>query len=232
MTKETERIRAVYDGYHRGAATKWSATNPGNVAMVRERNAQLIAVLKEAGLWPLAGRRFLDVGCGGGDLLAFLESQGARAADLFGVDLLSERVDAAHRNHPQLNISMANGERLAFADGTFDCVSLFVVLSSILDEEMTRNLVRETLRVVRPGGAIVIYDFRLPSPGNPAVRPIRRAEVARLFGGLEVQARALTLLPPLARRLGRATRILYPALAAVRFLRTHNLMLIRAGKAG
>jgi len=96
--EETERIRAVYQGYRALAESKWSRTNAGNLAMVRERNAVIVRMLRAAGIWPLEGRRILDVGCGGGDLLSFFQSQGTLPGDLFGVDLLPERIDEARRN--------------------------------------------------------------------------------------------------------------------------------------
>ena len=55
----------------------------------------------------------------------------------------------------------------------------------------------------------------------------QRRELIRLFPGCGMRARSLTLLPPLTRRLGRWTEALYPILARVPFLRTHNLTCLK-----
>ena len=47
----------------------------------------------------LTGRSLLDVGCGLGDLLEYLDRAGI-AADYTGVDIVPEMVEAARRRHP------------------------------------------------------------------------------------------------------------------------------------
>jgi ubiquinone/menaquinone biosynthesis C-methylase UbiE len=224
---EVERIRSVYDGYVDVAEKKWSRGNRGNQAMTRERHEVLLELLRDHGQWPLTGRKILDVGCGGGELLAFFRANGASDSGLFGVDLLPARIEAAQRLLPSARLSVGNGESLDFPDASFDLVTLFVVFSSILSSQMTRQLAREIARLVRPGGAIVIYEFRVPSPLNRHTRAVRRAEVRRLLPEFELHSRSLTVVPPLARRLGPATGLLYPLFAALPFMRTHNLMLLR-----
>jgi len=225
--REVQRIRAAYDRYRDGAALKWSRGNPGNLAMLEERNACLASLLQAGGMWPLKSRRVLDVGCGGGDLLAFFETLGVQREDLFGVDLMAERIEAARNALPGANLSVANGEELPFPDGSFDVLSLFVVFSSILSERMAQNLASEVMRVLRPGGCVLVYDFRVPSIWNRNTRAIPRRSVRRLFPDFILSARTVTLLPPLARRLGTATRVLYPILSTIPWLRTHNLLLMR-----
>ena len=95
---------------------------------------------------------------------------------------------------------------------------------------MTHNLAREVRRVLRPDGHVLIYDFRVPSPLNRNTRAVRRSMIRRLFPDLTMIARSLTLLPPLARRLGFAPQTAYSSLAAIPFLRTHNMMLLGAGR--
>jgi hypothetical protein len=77
------------------------------------------------------------------------------------------------------------------------------------------------MRVVLPGGGLLWYDFRYDNPSNPDVRGVPASRVQALFPGLEGRLYTLTLLPPLARRLGPLTRFGYPALAALPFARSH-----------
>jgi ubiquinone/menaquinone biosynthesis C-methylase UbiE len=226
-TAEVDRLKKTYRDYREGGYDRrWSSENPGNREMVRERQAAMQALLAARGLLPLTGRRVLDVGCGTGAELAHLLSLGAEARHLKGVDLLPARVAAARAAYPELAFSCANAEFLAYPDSAFDLVMLFTVLSSILDPVMENHLCAEVGRILKPGGAVLFYDFRFRNPVNPQVRGLTRRQLRRLFPGYALEVRSLTLLPPLARRLGRWTKALYPILASIPFLRTHLLGLL------
>jgi len=225
---EVERLRRVYYDYaERGlGATKWSAANPGNQAIERERRHQTEQWLRRAGLLPLTDKRILDVGCGAGKALAEFEVWGAKPDHLFGVDLLPDRIRQAQEQFPALSFQPANAERLPFPNQSFDLVLAFTVFSSILEPQMARNVRGQIQRVLRRGGGVLWYDFCLNNPFNPQVRGISRRGVQRLFSRFDCCLESLTLLPPLARRLGFLTPWLYPALAAFPFLRTHYLGLL------
>src|SRR5437016_3736140 len=91
---EVQRLTQVYLRYGRSEAiqSQWSATNPGNRAIVRERKRMLETMLQAAGLLPLNRYRILDVGCGSGRELASLIQWGAVPERLCGVDLLQDRI--------------------------------------------------------------------------------------------------------------------------------------------
>lgn len=222
---EVQRITEVYRDYReRGwGETKWSITNKGNQAVLREREQKLNEVLQCSGFLPLDQRRILDVGCGSGETLAGLQSWGAKPENLFGVDLLPERIQRAKEMFPGINFQRINAEALPFTDRFFDLVSVFTVFSSILDDEMARNVGCEIDRILRGGGAVIWYDVRMTNPLNPHVRGLSRKAVRRLFPTFALRLVPITLLPPLARRLGRLTDRLYACLASLTFLRSHYL---------
>jgi hypothetical protein len=56
---------------------------------------------------------------------------------------------------------------------------------------------------------------------------MRRRHIASLFGGYAGEMRSVTVLPPLVRRFGPLGGRLYKPLAALPFLRTHYLALLR-----
>ena len=225
---EVDRLQEVYREYSvRGfGRTKWSPRNPGNQAILNECEDRLRELLQQTGFFPLEHRHILDVGCGSGDRLAAFEDWGARPHNLFGVDLIPERIHAARKNHPQITFDLANAEKLPFADGSFDLVTVFTVFTSILNPQMAANVSREIDRVLISGGAVVWYDFRIHNPLNRHVRGISRRQVQRLFPGFKVSLKTVSLLPPLARRLGRLARPLYSPLSSVSFLRSHFLGLL------
>jgi ubiquinone/menaquinone biosynthesis C-methylase UbiE len=222
---EVQRIQRVYDGYAaRGLAeSRWSLANPGNAAMRLERMRALARVLARAGFASLENRKILEIGCGEGRVLGELAALGARPSLLSGIDLLPERIETARRAFPQSDLRVADARSLPFADGSFDLAAAFTVFSSVPDLEVARDIAREMGRVLKPGGAVVCYDFHYNNPRNSNVRGIKRSCLASSFPGFRCHWRTLTLLPPLARRLGRFTAVAYPLLAAIPPLRTHFL---------
>jgi SAM-dependent methyltransferase len=74
------------------------------------------------------------------------------SADVPGVDVDPERVARASVTLP--NILVAPGERLPYEDGRFDVVFLHEVIEHVDDDRAT---IRESLRVLRPGGRVVIF---------------------------------------------------------------------------
>lgn len=225
IRSEVDRLKEVYWEYsQRGwRKTKWAVTNRGNQAIRQERERKLKQLLQRGGFLPLGRRRILDVGCGTGETLAGFRAWGARPENLFGVDLLSDRICRAKENFPEMNFQEANAETLSFANAFFDLVTVFTVFTSILDPQMTRNLSREINRVLRSGGAVLWYDFRMNNPFNPHVRGISRKGIRKLFPGLHSRMVTITLIPPLARRWGCLTDLLYPCFASLPFLRSHYL---------
>ncbi len=218
---EEERIRGVYSYYDATASEqrKRDKANPGNVRNTAERLRVFAAMLAALPV-PLEQARILDVGCGRGDLLAWLRAQGASAPNLAGVDLLESRVAEARAAYPEIRFEAANAESLPFPSGSFDAAACTTLFSSILDADVAGQVAAEVSRVLAPRSAILWYDLRYPNPSNPNVRGVRASEIARLFPGFRLDLRSATLLPPLARRLGNFGA-LHCALAALPPLRSH-----------
>ena len=96
-----------------------------------------------------SGRRVLDVGCGVGMYTAaFLRV----TPSVFGVEVEPERAREAKGR--ATGVVQAVGERLPFADGTFDLVFSHEVLEHVQDD---RACAEEMVRVARPGGRIVVF---------------------------------------------------------------------------
>lgn len=223
---ETDRIARAYQELEANAGARWSLANPGNRAILEERHRLFRRLLERHGFLPLGERRAIEVGCGTGGELPWLVEIGAAPSRLAGVDLLPDRVAAARRAHPGIDFSVANAETLEFADATFDLALAITIFSSIHDRTMARNVASEIVRVLKPGGALLWYDLRYDST-NANVKAVPRDRVRELFPTLSADLRPLTLLPPLARRLGGATRVAYPVLAFAPPLRSHLGGLLR-----
>lgn len=224
---EEARIHAVY-ATRAARDRRYSWFEPSYVQSMHELEDALLAVLGPRCGGDLAGLRILDVGCGRGAWLQQFVRWGATPRLLAGVDLLPDRVAEARRVcAAEVELRCGSATALDWPDGTFDVVLQFVVLSSILDPDVRRQVAAEMLRVVRPGGIVVSYDLRLDNPRNRQVTGIGARELRRLFPGCGVTVRRVTLAPPLARRLAPLSPALCRAAAAVPWLRTHLLAVVQ-----
>jgi len=97
----------------------------------------------------LEGRRILDIGCGVG---AFVRRLREFSPHVVGFDVDRERVVEGGEQVPGL--ALAVGEHLPYAGDAFDVVLLHEVLEHVTDDEAT---LRETRRVLAPGGKAVIF---------------------------------------------------------------------------
>lgn len=204
----------------------YSLFNPAQLFAVQQRQRAVLKCLRRNGFYPLKGRRILELGCGSGGVLLEALSFGATAEHVHGADLLLDRVQAAGRTIPSVALSCADGQSLPYASASFDLAMQFTVFSSVLDDEVKANMARELLRVTRPGGMILWYDFWL-NPANPQTRGIRPAEIRRLFTDCHYTFERITLAPPLARRLVPVSWGLSLLLEGVKVFNTHYLVAIR-----
>ena len=220
---EIERVRGVYADYGRtGRQSRWRADHSIHV----ERAELLAAALASlTASYPTSELRVLDLGCGRGDLRDDLVAAGVAADHIVGVDVIPERLAEAHQRG--LCVSLASGAALPFGTSSFDLVVAFTVLSSIHDDAVLAGIRAEVRRVLRPGGALIVYDMRLPSPGNRTIRPVTVGRLDRLFPGWMRSTRSCTLLPPLARRFAPEPGGRYRALARVPVLRSHAISVLR-----
>lgn len=224
---EIERIRAAYA--RRAAAgldERYSLTDPANRYLFQRREQALLALLRRQGVAQLAGLRILDIGCGSGEVLDGLVRYGADPLLLAGVDLLEERIERARGRNPSVSFAVGNAAALPYRDAVFDVALQFTLMSSVLDGETRRRIAAETLRVLRPGGLLIWYDF-IWNPTNRDVRGIRLGEVRRLYPGCRLDVRRVTLAPPLLRPLARISVKLCRVVEAAPFLRSHYLIGVR-----
>lgn len=200
--------------------------NQGDARIFAERMHEFRRLLELHGPWPLDDQVVLDIGCGHGHDLARLREWGAQGSNLYGVDLSADRIETARRNYPGITFTAGSADQLSFANGHFDLVLMCTLMTSVLVEATAAGIVQEVDRVLKPGGRVIWYDFRYPSPTNRRTRPIGLNEIKEYFKGYRIWGSSTTLLPPLARRLGAFTHTLYPLLRSVPFLRSHYILML------
>jgi ubiquinone/menaquinone biosynthesis C-methylase UbiE len=144
----------------------------------RLRNAA-VAELGEAG-GSVQGRT-LQVACVYGDLTPRLLQRLGPDARLDVLDILPVQLEnLARKLPPDERVAILHGDSSAMAagDASYDQVLLFFLLHE-QPEAVRRATLAEALRVVRPGGKVVIVDYHRPAAWHP-LRPLMRLVFNRL----------------------------------------------------
>lgn len=112
-----------------------------------------------------SGDKVLDVGCGTGTLAIEAQERVGAAGRATGIDpgvqqIARARSKAAARHLP-VDFRVGVIEHLPFPDQTFDVV-LSAIMMHHLPDDLKRQGLAEIARVLKPGGRLVIADFKRP----------------------------------------------------------------------
>ena len=224
---EVDRIRLAYAQRAAVKGSAYSVRNLGHLLHVQEREYELLDMFARHNVASLAAARILDVGCGTGYWIRLLLQWGAQPDNMFGIDLVDERICDARRLCPErVHLECRNATSLPYPDDSFDLVLQSTVFTSITDENMKKRVALEMLRVLKPTGFIIWYDFLFDSPRNPHVRGVGMREIRTLFPGTVIHHRRITLVPPIGRLIGGYSRLAYDMLSRAKVFCTHCLCLI------
>ena len=191
--------------------------------LARQERERLLRPWLTAALARGAGRA-IEIGCGDGGGLLDLIRWGFDPAQLAGIELLEGRHALARARLPAA-VTLWQGDATQLDPGAaaWDLVFVSTVFSSLLDDAFQQTLAAAMWRWLRPGGAVVWYDFAVDNPRNADVRGVPVRRLRTLFPQGRFEIRRVTLAPPLARGLCRV----HPGLASlantVPLLRTHRL---------
>lgn len=178
VPQEVDRIRSVYaERDARGPRSE--GVQRAYRRLNRERLRRTVDLV-EAKLGP--GARLLDVGCGAGHDLEYYLAKGWPTGQLAGVDLVAERIALARERCPGVDVRLGDGAHLPYPTGSFDAATAVTVLSSIRDRQLQRQLFAEMMRVVRPGGLVMVYDFVIRNPRNTDVAALRLRDLVAIGG--------------------------------------------------
>lgn len=157
--------------------------------------------------------KVLDVGCGsGGSLLSFLRL-GFRSRNLAGVDINPDRVDIGLEEFPNMDLRCESAANMSFDTNSFDLVCESTMFIQLTDERLAAEISQEMVRVTKPGGFLVLTDWRYGKPRNPDYRALSPKRIGQLFNvgrSTEfVASQRGALVPPLGRALSRWSPALY-----------------------
>jgi ubiquinone/menaquinone biosynthesis C-methylase UbiE len=155
-------------------------------------------VVELAGIRP--GESVLDAACGSGSLTLTAKAAADSAGKVAGIDAAPEMIAVARQKaaRARLKVEFEVGliEKLAFPDATFDVIISRLAIHHLPDD-LKRAGFAEFLRVLKPGGRLLIADFK--PPANPFLRHITSA----LIGSHMMQSDVWSI-PPLAAAAGFA----------------------------
>lgn len=149
LEKKPSDVASMFDGI----AKKYDITN--NIISMGQDRAWRKATVNAVN--PLPGEVILDLAAGTGTSSEPFDARGARVVPCdFSYGMLA----VGKERRPDLPFTAGDGTTLPFADEVFDAATISFGLRNIVD---TNLALRELLRVVKPGGRIVICEFSTPT---------------------------------------------------------------------
>jgi 2-polyprenyl-3-methyl-5-hydroxy-6-metoxy-1,4-benzoquinol methylase len=129
------------------------------------------------------GARILDVGCGGGHFLYFLNKSGYR--DFQGIDVSPQQVEFCRKNVTE-RVEQADAFRfLDERGGTYDFIAAHAVLEHVPKDQVL-PLAQKMHAALKPGGRLVI---RVPNMSNPFAGHARYIDMTHELGFTESSLR-------------------------------------------
>ena len=163
--EKAQRVRAVFDS----VADKYDLMNDLMSAGVHRLWKRHL--LSQTGLRP--GQAALDVAGGTGDIAAGMASQVGETGCVVLSDINASMLAVGRERlldrglMRNVRYSLANAERLPFADESFDCVTIAFGLRNVTDKPAALASMR---RVLRPGGRLLVLEFS--KPVLPGLKPV------------------------------------------------------------
>lgn len=206
--------------------SRYAPWQPAELFMRQGRERLATQLLREVGVFPERARPYLEIGVGTRGWIPTFLGWGVDSDDLFGIEIDPRRAEIASQAFPGCHIEVGDAQTLRWSSGFFRIVVLSTVLTSILDPETRQAVCWEADRVLHPGGAILIYDFRFNNPSNANVRKLTRRKIRSLFPDYRRVIRSATLAPPVARAVVPKSWTLATCLETLPFLRSHLVAVV------
>ena len=149
MSKDPDQVAAMFDG----VAKRYDLVNDllslGQTKRWRKKVTALID--------PKPGMKILDMAAGPGASSEPLFKAGAQVTS---ADFSHGMLDAGRKQRPYLDFQWADALALPFGDNSFD---LYTISFGLRNTHKSEAALREALRVVRPGGRLVVVEFSAPT---------------------------------------------------------------------
>ncbi len=162
---DIERLKYAYRDRRAGGGfwdfRTWGLLDAGVQFNEGQFRDMVVSTLRENGRdqkW-IESASVIEVGCGWGRNLYIFHELGFSHGQIDGIDLMEHFVAHGREICPSLNINVGNGLSINKPEKSYDIVLFHTVFSSLLDTRLHGGLLSEALRVLKPGGLILIYDI-------------------------------------------------------------------------
>jgi demethylmenaquinone methyltransferase/2-methoxy-6-polyprenyl-1,4-benzoquinol methylase len=145
LTKKAQEVAAMFDGVAKNYDKANDLLSFGSARIWRKQVAKLVN--------PQSGQTILDLAAGtGASSVAFLKP-GVRVV---AADFSNGMLEEGRRRHPGIDFVFADATNLPFQEAEFDTVTISFGLRNV---ENTEAALSEMLRVLKPGGKLVVCEF-------------------------------------------------------------------------
>lgn len=104
------------------------------------------------------GDRIFDLGCGNGRLIELFRSKNI---EYVGIDNSEKLIEIARQKYPEINFQTFDGLKIPFPDNYFDKIFCIAVLHHIPGNQLRQEFLRESRRVLKPGGKMILSVWYL-----------------------------------------------------------------------
>jgi demethylmenaquinone methyltransferase / 2-methoxy-6-polyprenyl-1,4-benzoquinol methylase len=150
LSKKPQQVAQMFDGVAKNYDKANDLLSFGSARIWRKKVAKLVN--------SQPGQKILDLAAGTGSSSIVFLREGVKvvAAD-FSMGMLEE----GRKRHPELEFVFADAAALPFADQEFDTATISFGIRNV---EKTDVALAEMLRVLKPGGKLVVCEFsRIPN---------------------------------------------------------------------
>lgn len=176
LTKKPQEVAAMFDEVAKSYDFANDLLSFGQSRFWRRQVARQVGAK--------SGEAVLDIAAGtGSSSIAFL----APGVRVVAADFSNGMLQQGRIRHPELEFVYADATKLPFDDASFDVVTISFGLRNVVDPDLA---LREMLRVLRPGGRLVICEF-----SSIPLRPLQAIYRFYLKLVLPVFSRLLSRVP-------------------------------------
>jgi ubiquinone/menaquinone biosynthesis C-methylase UbiE len=168
MIKSDHGVSEWYNRYkeEKGNDRNDLLRNPGVLFQAISQEVSIINAVRFMNLSPEFAR-VLDVGCGEGWSTEKFIRLGFEPGNIYGIDILKTCIRNARKRYPNINFFHGDASRMPFQDQPFDLVCESTMFVQIIDDVMAKKIANEMMRVTKPGGYLMLADWRYNKPGHP-----------------------------------------------------------------
>ena len=210
--------QAVQQSWYRNYYAKAGAgrnnlrTNPEVLFQLLATEASIVRAIASLNHDP-GSASVLDVGCGGGGDIHHLLRLAYEPGKIVGIESQAERLNQAKKLYPQMQWIHGDAAQMTFEYNSFDLVFESTMFATLPDDVVRSAIASEMVRVCRPGGFLVLVDWRTPKFWDSNYKALTRKELRVLFdvGGKTFLVKVFrgALIPPIGRFLSKHLPAIY-----------------------